>query len=82
MGLKSICERETNHLASCRLAHGDCHFLYLQLKKNKVTQNRSHQVFKRLNFGSMVLLATHFSLYELSLVFRNPQTSTFENRAF
>lgn len=84
MGLKNTCESETNPLASCRLANGDCNFLHLQHKKNKVTQNRSLQIFKRLNFGSRVLLATHsFSiLYDLSLVFRNPQISAFENRAF
>lgn len=37
---------ETNHLASCSLANGVCNFLYLQQKKNKVTQNRPPQIFK------------------------------------
>lgn len=37
---------ETNHLASCSLANGVCNFLYLQQKKNKVTQNHLPQIFK------------------------------------
>lgn len=78
-GLKNPCKTETNLPASCCSANEVCNFLYLQHKKNKVTRNCSPQILKRPNFWSMALLASHFSTQEeLSLVFRNLQTSTLE----
>lgn len=83
MQVWKIFSGETNHLASCSLANGVCNFLYLQQKKNKVTQNRPPQIFKRPNCWSVVLLVTYFAIqYEIYLAFQKLWTSTLENKAF